>query len=302
MKRLEGVYPILAVPFDQEDNVDEESLRRLVRFELAAGVDGLGLFGMASEVYSLSDSERDRIAKIVMEEVGTKVPVIMGSGSTGIAPAVALSKMMERAGAACLMVVPPYWAKPDATRTYEYFKAVAAAVSIPIQVQDAPNATGVNLPTPLLVRMSREIDNIQYVKIETAPSAPKVTEVISQSEGRLAVFGGGNGVYMYEEFCRGAVGTMPACEFPEVCVRVWQAFKAGDRQAARAEFNKYLGLMRYGTQPGLAMSIHKEILRMGGIFTTAAVRNPNYDIDETTRAELADLVLNLDLLALKWLR
>lgn len=179
---------------------------------------------------------------------------------------------------------------------------MAGSVTIPIQIQDAPNATGVTLPTPLLVRLNREIENIQYVKVEATPSAPKVTDVIQQSEGRLAVFGGGNSVYMYEEFSRGAVGTMPACEFPEVCVRVWRAFRSGDRAAARAEFYKYLPLMRYGTQPGAAMSIHKEILRMGGIFSTAGVRNPNYDIDETTRAELTELLSGMDLMALTWLK
>jgi len=301
-QRLEGVFPILAVPFDPEGQVDEASLRRLVQFELDAGVDGLGLFGMASEVYALSDAERDRIARIVMESVGNKVPVIMGSGSTGIEPAVALSKMMAKAGAACLMVVPPYWAKPDPTRAYDYFKAVAAAVDIPIQIQDAPNATGVTLPTALLVRLNKEIENIRYVKVETVPATTKITDVITQSEGRLAVFGGGNGVYMYEELCRGAVGTMPACEFPEVCVRIWQAFKAGNRAGARAEFYRYLPLMRYGTQPGIAMSIHKEILRMGGIFETAAVRNPNTDADAVTRAELAEMLADLPLLALTWRR
>ncbi|MEW8977961.1 MAG: dihydrodipicolinate synthase family protein [Symbiobacterium sp.] len=300
MKSLRGVFPILAIPFDRNGAVDEMSLRRLVRFELDAGVDGLGLFGMASEVYALSDAERDRVASIVMEEVGSKVPVIMGSGSTGIEPAVALSKKMERAGAACLMVVPPYWMKPDPAQAEAYFTAVAAAVDIPIQIQDAPNATGVTLPTATLVKLAREVDNIQYVKVETNPSLPKITEIIHQSEGRLAVFGGGNGVYMYEELNRGAVGTMPSCEFPDVCVRIWRALQAGDGATARREFVRHLPLMRYGTQPGIAMAIHKEILRMGGIFETATVRIPNRDIDETTRQELKELIADMDLLALRW--
>lgn len=302
MKRLEGVYPILAVPFDQGGKVDEESLRRLVRFELAAGVDGLGLFGMASEVYTLTDQERDTIGRIVMEEAGEKVPVIMGSGATGIEPAIALSRTMERLGASCLMVVPPYWAKPDAIRVYDYFRAVAGSVDIPIQIQDAPSATGVTIPTPLLVRMSKEIPNIQYVKVETVPSTLKISDIVNQSEGRLTVFGGGNGVYMYEEFRRGSVGTMPACEFPDVAVRVWKTFKSGDQATAKSEFYKYMPLMRYGTQPGIAMSIHKEILRLGGIFTTATVRNPNGPIDDATRAELEDLLSGMDLLALHWVK
>jgi len=297
--KLQGVFPILAIPFDDEDNIDETSLRRLVQFELGAGVDGLGLFGMASEVYALSDQERDTAARIVMEEVNHKIPVIMGSGSTGIAPAVKLSRMFTAIGADCLMVVPPYWAKPDVARAKEYFQAVASAVDIPIQIQDAPAATGVTLPTSLLVQLNREIENIQYVKIEAQPSTQKISDVIEQSGGNLSVFGGGNSVYMYEELSRGATGTMPACEFPDVCVRVWKYFQDGNRSAARAEFYKFLPLMRYGTQAGIAMSIHKEILKMGNIFASSRVRNPNRDIDDMTRRELTEMLDGMDLLALR---
>ncbi|WJH33668.1 dihydrodipicolinate synthase family protein [Paenibacillus sp. CC-CFT747] len=95
---LEGVYPILATPFTDRGEVDEESLRELVRFQLQAKVNGIALFGNASEMYTLLDREREVIAAIVTDEVKGRVPLVFGSGHTGLEGAVQLSKWAQKAG------------------------------------------------------------------------------------------------------------------------------------------------------------------------------------------------------------
>lgn len=107
--KLEGVYPILATPFTEQGEVDENSLRELVRFQLHAKVDGIALFGMASEMYTLLDEEKARIAEIVVDEVKGQVPLVFGSGHTGLEVAVQLSKRAEKQGADALMVLPLTW-------------------------------------------------------------------------------------------------------------------------------------------------------------------------------------------------
>ncbi len=298
--KLEGIYPILATPFTETGAIDEQSLRELVRFQLHAKVDGIALFGMASEMYTLLEDEKARVAEIVIDEVQGRVPLVFGSGHTGLEVAVELSKRSEKAGADALMVLPPYMAKPDGKRLYDYFAAIAKAVEIPIMIQDAPLASGVNIPAALMAKLSKEFENIKYVKVEAPPTTIKITEVLEQSDGRLTVFGGMNGMYFYEELKRGAVGTMPACEFPEVCVSIYQAFLAGDYDTARRTFYAYLPFMRIGTLPGFAMSIHKEVLRIGGVISSSYVRNPNAPIDERTREEVMDTLKDLELLALNW--
>ncbi|MDF2926777.1 MAG: hypothetical protein K0R57_5691 [Paenibacillaceae bacterium] len=298
--KFAGVFPILATPFTDSGEVDESSLRELVRFQLAAGVDGIALFGMASEMYTLLEGERSLIAGIVAEEVNGRVPLVFGSGHTGIEGAVQLSKNAQNQGADALMVLPPYMAKPDGARLYDYFAAVARAVDIEIMIQDAPNASGVAISVPLLARLSKEFPNITMVKVEAPPTTVKITEVLEQTEGRLTVFGGMNAMYFYEELLRGAAGTMPACEFPEVCVKIYQAFKQGDTDQARQIFYQYLPFIRIGTMPGYAMSVHKEILQRGGVIRSAYVRNPNAPIDERIRKETWETLKGLDLLALRW--
>ncbi|MET3505695.1 dihydrodipicolinate synthase family protein [Halalkalibacter oceani] len=299
---LRGVYPILATPFDENYEVDVESLERLIQFQLDAGVDGIAIFGNASEMYTLTEEERDLISQIVIKEVNGKVPIVFGTGATGLAQAIHYSKKAEEMGASALMVTPPYMVKPDAKRIYEYFAEIAKVVNIPIMMQDAPIASGVTIPVEIMVTLARNCPNIKYVKVEAPPTTIKISEVLQKAEGKLKVFGGLNGMYLFEEIRRGAVGTMPACEFPDVCVKIFSLFDEGKQDEAKKLFYKHLPLIRIGTLAKYAMSVHKQILKDGGIISTANVRNPNVPIEESIKAEIDLITKELDLLALNGMK
>jgi len=299
-KKLSGVFPILATPFKEDGSVDFDSLRELIRFELKAKVDGLGLFGMASEAYTLLESEKSEITEVINDEIKGRIPLIFGSGHTSAEGAVQLSLKAQRDGASALMIMAPSMAKPDGKRLYEYFAKIANAVDVPIMIQDAPIASGVNIPAALIAKLAKEFENIQYVKVEAPPTLTKITEIQEATHGDVAIFGGMNGMYMYEEFCRGAVGTMPACEFPDITVAIYKEFKAGNYAKARELFYKYLPMIRIGTIPNFAMSVHKEILKKGGVIQSAYVRNPNAPMDDVMKKEAFDTVIDCELLALKW--
>jgi len=295
---FKGVYPILATPFADDGSVDEISLRRLVRFQLLGGVDGIALFGNASEMYTLLEREREQIAAIVAEETAGRVPLVFGSGHTGLEGAVHLSKWAQKAGASALMVLPPYMVKPDGQRMYEYFAGIARAVDLPIMLQDAPIASGVGIPVPMMVKLHKDFPHITHVKVEAPPTTMKISETIAQSDGGLTVFGGLNGIYYYEELCRGAAGTMPSCEIPDVFVRIGALFTQGARDEARELFYRYLPFIRIGTIAGHAMAVHKEVLQAGGVIDSAYVRNPNAPVDETLRREVFETLHGLDPLVL----
>ena len=298
--KLSGVCPILPTPFDEKDRLDEESLVRVVRFLLDAGVSGIALFGNASEAFALRGAEKQRISDLVRAEAAGKAPLIYGAGGTGIEPALDSCLWAQENGADMLMVMPPYMIKPDGQRIYDFYAALAEAVSIPIMIQDAPGACGVNIPVPVIVRLVNDCENIQYVKAEAPPTFLKAKEILTATEGRVTVFGGLNGANFYEELCVGVVGTMPAGEFPDVLLRVYERFMAGDRKKAQEVFYRYLPFIRLGSTPGgMAMAIHKEVLRRGGIFSTARVRNPYLPANETMLRLLDDLLTDRPLLALQ---
>jgi 2-keto-3-deoxy-L-arabinonate dehydratase len=300
MKKFEGVFPIVITTFHDDGSLDLESQRRLVRFLLDAGAHGLGLFGTASEGYTLSDTERTKLTKIITDEVEGRVPIIVSTGHTGTGVAVDLSLEAERAGADAVMVLPPYFLRPDAHGLFHYYQAISDAISIPIMVQDAPLMTQVTLSPTILARMGLELEGVQMVKVESPPTAPKISEVSTLAGDSLTLFGGLNGQFFLEELGRGARGTMPGSDMTDMFVRVWDLYQLGKVAEARAEFNRYLPLIRYELQPGLGVSVMKHNLHTGGIIASSRVRHPTGSIDKTGLREIEELQCGLDMLVLQW--
>lgn len=300
MTDVRGIYPIVNTTFDDGGRLDLRSQRRLVRFLLDSGAAGLGLFGNASEGYTLRDDERRTLLEAIAEEVAGAVPLVVSSGHTGTDAAVAASVEAERGGAAALMINPPYYVKPDAEGIYTYFAAISAAVGIPIMVQDAPLMTQVVLGVDLLARMGRELAQVKMVKVEAPPTSPKVSKLAAAAEGHLTLFGGLNGNFLLEERARGAVGCMPGCDMTEAFVRVWEAAGRGDQAAAREEFTRLLPLIRYELQPGLGVAVMKRNLFDAGIIASPRTRHPTRTLDAVDIAEIRELRAPLDLLAFKW--
>lgn len=166
---LAGVYPILATTFDDDGRLDLNSQESLVDYLLEQGANGFGLFGNASEGYALLEREREELLRLILRRGNGRVPLVVSTGHNGTYAAVELSRAAEAEGASALMVLPPYYMKTDAEGLMRYYSAIGGAVKIPIMVQDAPLATQVAMPPALLVRLSQEIENLQYVKVEAPP-------------------------------------------------------------------------------------------------------------------------------------
>lgn len=301
--RLRGVCPILPTAFFEDGSLDLDSIRREVDLLLRAGVDGIALFGNASEAFALTLSEKEKIAKTVIDENRGRVPLVFGAGGTATEPAIDSCLWAKDHGAQVLMIMPPHMIKPDAPRIYEFFSRIAEAVDLPIMIQDAPNACGVTIPVDIMVRLGKNYPNIQYVKAEAPPTFLKAEKIIQAAGDSLTVFGGMNATFFYEELCVGVQGTMPAGEFPDVLVKVWQLFSRGRKDEAREVFFRYLPFIRLGAIPGgMAMAVHKEVLKRGGIFESSKVRSPFIQADDTLIALAMDALEGRELLALSGLQ
>ena len=139
------------------------------------------------------------------------------------------------------MVLPPYYMRTDADGLMFYFESISRAVSIPIMVQDAPLMTQVNMPAALLARMAREIERVEYAKVEAPPTAVKVSAVVQA--GGITVFGGLNGQFLIEEYERGARGVMPGSDMAQAYVEMSGIVsKLADRQGSVARFSPALYL------------------------------------------------------------
>lgn len=285
---IRGVVPILVTPFHLDGSIDEESLASLIEFNIAAGVHGLGV-ALGSEVFKFNEAERAQITRAVVTSVNRRVPVIINSGAAGTDLAVFYSKAAEAAGADALMVIPPSFMPASAEEIFDYYRAIDAAVGIPIILQDVPQGP---VPPGLALRIADACRNVKYIKVETQPVTSKVQAMASAVGERLTIFGGAGGSYFIEEMRRGAHGTMPFCSQPADFVAVWDAFQAGDELAARARFDAtIMAVNRLGNQGGdIFYAMHKQLLVRRGIIRTALVRSPTTAIDAITQREIDELI------------
>lgn len=284
-----GIYAILPTPFDSNRKIDLDSLKRLVQFELQAGVNGITILGVLGEVHRLSEDERSLVTKTVIEAVERRVPVISGTGASGTDLAIEASREAEKLGASGLMVAPPRLLKPNDDAVFKYYRDLAAEVSVPIVVQDEPATYGVHFSPALIARLA-EIERVQYLKIEDPPTLPKITRIKELVGDRIQIFGALGGVFAYEELCRGACGIMTGFAYPEIFVKVYSEFKRGNRVEARRIFYEALPLIRYEAQPIINLALRKEIFRRRGVIRDALVREPAMRLDSENHRELDEIL------------
>ncbi len=157
------ILTAMVTPFTPDGLVDYPGARRLARYLVEHGSDGLVLAGTTGEASTLTTEEKLTILDIVLQEVGKDVQVLLGTGTNCTADSVALSRQAERAGAHGIMLVVPYYNKPPQEGLYQHFKAIAEAVELPVLLYNVPTRTSRNMETQTVLRLA-EIDNIIALK------------------------------------------------------------------------------------------------------------------------------------------
>jgi 4-hydroxy-tetrahydrodipicolinate synthase len=200
-----GVHTALITPFTSTGAVDIGSFKRLVEYQIAAGIDGLVPCGTTGESSTLTHDEHDRVVALTVEYAAGRVPVIAGTGSNATIEAIQLSQHAEQAGVDAVLLVNPYYVKPTQKGLYLHFKAIAESVSIPCIVYNIQSRTGVNLENETLLRLMNEHPNIVGVK-EASGSLAQMKNLIGLRREQFVVLcgddnitvdlieGGGNGV------------------------------------------------------------------------------------------------------------
>jgi 4-hydroxy-tetrahydrodipicolinate synthase len=286
---MNGIFNILVTPFDSDGEVDEASLRELVEFQLAAGVTGLTIVAILGEGQKLSDAEWHLVVDTVIEQVKSRVPVVVTVTHPSTKIVVDRARKAAEAGASGVMAAPPTMLR-NLDSVAEFYRTLGEKSSIPIVVQDEPASTDVFLPASFLATSGHSM-----IKLEEPPVPQKLTRILKQNPD-AQIFGGLGGQYLLEELERGAVGTMTGFALTEVLVSIYNDFTSGNHTQAKETFYRYLPLIRYEGQIGVGLAIRKEILKRRGVIRCADIRSPGIQLDATSRAELSHLLeyLNVD--------
>jgi len=285
--RFQGVFSVLPTPFEADGNVDLQSLRRVVDLYLSAGIDGVTVLGVTGEVARLDDHERAVVLETVVDQVKGRVLVIAGTTADGLRKCIGYTRNAKAAGAAAVMVSPPRLPKLHSAAIVRHYAGLAAAVDIPIVVQDYPPISGYAMEASLLARIAREVPSARTIKLEDPPTPLKTTRILEQTKGvEVSVLGGLGGVFLLEELLAGAAGAMTGFAYPEILVEVVRSFRSGAIDHAADTFYRFVSLMRFEFQEGIGMAIRKEVLRRRGALSNAAVRAPGAGLDATTLTAL----------------
>lgn len=280
---------MLPTPFGRDGLVDVGSLDRCVEHAKSSGCTGVVTLGVMGEAHRLLESERDAVVSAVVTASGDDLKVSVGISSESAALALERLRSAQDAGADAVMAAPPRMAKPNDAAVARYYAAIDAASRVPLIVQDLPEQTGVHMSPDFISGLSSDLQWASMLKLEDPPTPPKVDKTIEATGGRMRVFGGLGGSFLFEELRRGAAGAMTGFAYPEALVAIHGAYVSGDVEDARRVFYDWLPLIRYENSVGLGLSIRKHILKRRGLLETADVRPPTPSIDAAGNDELEDL-------------
>jgi 4-hydroxy-tetrahydrodipicolinate synthase len=242
MTTFTGCGTALVTPFRKDQSLDEETLRKLIRRQIKAGIDFLVPCGTTGESPTLTHVEHLRVIEITLEEAKGKVPVLAGAGGYNTAEVIELAKELSRMGADGILSVTPYYNKPTQEGLVQHFKAIAKAVSLPIVVYSIQGRTGVNIE-PATLRRLAEIDNIVGVK-EASGNIGQMATVIDYVPERFAVFSGDDAITIPLVALGGrGVISVVANEIPAEFSKLTKLALAGDFAGARAIQRQWFALM-----------------------------------------------------------
>ena len=231
--QFHGVFPYLVSPLDASGEVKAGVLTRLCEDLIGAGVHGLTPLGSTGEFAYLSFVQRRRIVEVVVQAARKRVPVVAGVASTTIADAVAQAREWQGLGCdGILAILEAYFPVTD-QGVFEYFEAIADAVSVPVVLYTNPNFQRSDLSLPVIERLSH-VPNIAYIK-DASVNTGRLLSIIDRVAGRMQVFAASSHIPACVMLI-GGVGWMagPACVAPRQSVELYELCRRRDWDAAMA--------------------------------------------------------------------
>lgn len=239
---FEGAIPALITPFTKDNRIDREGLQRNIAFVEEGGVAGIVPCGTTGESATLSALEHEEVIDIAVE--CSKVPVIAGTGSNNTEEALLFTKHAADAGVDCVLLISPYYNKPNAAGLLAHFKKIAEAVDIPMILYNVPSRTGQDMPLDVITELAK-VENIVGIK-EASGSIDKVSQILENTvDEDFVVLSGDDGLTLPILSIGGSgVISVAANIIPDRMSKMVNAALAGDYETARTVHYEIAPLIR----------------------------------------------------------
>ena len=256
MPKFEGVFPAIITPMAADGSLNEAAFRRVMEFNIQAGVQGFWVAGGTGESVLLDDEENRRIAEIAADQSQGRILNIMHVGAPTTTRSARLAEHAARAGVEAICCVPPFFYHQSDEAIVEHYRVVAAAAHLPLFVYNLPNSTGVEITPELMRKIQEGVPQLAGLK-HSAPYVPYVRDFAKMG---LACFIG-NCRLMLPALTIGAVGCVdgPPNLAPERWVALWKAYRSGNLPEAEAA-QEYASQVADLIQPFRFHAIAKAVL------------------------------------------
>jgi len=295
-KEIRGIIPAVITPFTADERVDEGAFRKVLHVMIDQGVHGLFPVGTGGEFFALTREEKERLMKVAVEEAAGRVFVMPNVGAITTAESVALARHAEAVGSDAVSVVTPFFLKPSQEELYEHYKAICAAVKIPVLAYNIPDRTGgVALSVGTISRLAKDVPNFAGIKDSTG-DLTNAAEIIQACPPGFRVFMGRD-TLIYGALLYGCVGAVAATAnvAPALAVGIYKAVQAGDLAKARelqAKLSPVRKLFGVGSHPaGL-----KEAMVQLGMLGCGRCRRPTMDLTPAQKDEVRKILREVGLL------
>ncbi|WP_435179743.1 4-hydroxy-tetrahydrodipicolinate synthase [Halorussus sp. AFM4] len=285
-----GVYPAMTTPFESDDSIDFEQLRADARRLADAGVDGLLAVGSTGESATLTHDEHIEVVEAVTDAVD--VPVIAGSGSNSTHEALELSRRSADAGADALLLISPYYNKPEPEGMERHFRTIADEVDLPQIIYNVPSRTGRNIAVETAASLA-EHDNVVGYKAASG-DLDRIGRVVERTRDEAFSVLSGDDFLTLPMLSIGATGTISVAANvePERTVSLVEAGLSGDFAEAREIHEELAPLFRALFAETNPIPV-KEAMEIRG-YGPAQLRSPLTRASEEVRAELAAILGELE--------
>lgn len=289
---IKGSIVALITPFDEAGNVNYRKLRELLNMHIEHGTDAVLILGTTGETPALSEEEQDEIVRVSVEEAGGRIPIIVNSGTNNTEKSIARSIKYQEMGADGLLVITPYYNKPNQSGMIEHFYKIADSVSISIYIYNVPSRTGICIDVGIVAELSKH-PNIAGIK-EASGDMSYVAKLSTLIHDDFNIYSGNDDITI-ALMSMGAAGAVSvwANLMPEKVHEMTHAYLEGRTEEAGKMQLQYLNLINALFCETNPVPI-KEIMNMTGM-QVGSCRLPLGSISGANRRVLASLVKDMNL-------
>lgn len=291
--KFRGLGIALITPFTKTGAVDYDSLRRVLDYQLAGGIDFLCILATTGETPCLTTDEKHRIKELIVEKVHGSVPILMGCGGNNTVEVVKTLKTEDFTGIDGILSVCPYYNKPSQEGLYQHFRTIAEATDLPVVLYNVPGRVGVNMTAKTTLRLANDCPNIVAIK-EASGNFTQIDDIIKNKPPHFDVISGDDGI-TFPLITLGAVGVISVIgnALPHEFGRMVRLALHGDYKTALTIHHKFTELFKLLFVDGNPAGVKAMMNSMGLIENE--LRLPLVPARFTTFGEISAIVKELNI-------